>query len=167
MLNRQLMFDDVAKHMAQQRKRSTHDGTCLYRGPNGLKCGIGALIPDANYSPAMDMAMPFEETLRYLDKKYGTIGTVGEWGFASDAIFTQRYLHDTYLSRDWDDGLRRDLFQGALNFAVQYGLDFTVARRVLTRDDDVPASRTVPTFTEENHETYVPTYAPAEFLDSQ
>ena len=43
-------FDTVAKHLLTQRKKS-HDGfnSCLYRGPRGLKCAIGVLIPDSEY----------------------------------------------------------------------------------------------------------------------
>ena len=41
-------FDIVVKHLEQQKKRSvdTNGVVCLYRGPNGAKCAVGALIPD-------------------------------------------------------------------------------------------------------------------------
>lgn len=35
--------------MLEQGKRSTNSEGCMYRGPNGLKCAIGHLIPDNLY----------------------------------------------------------------------------------------------------------------------
>lgn len=34
---------------AQEWVRSVQYGTCLYRGPKGLKCAVGQLIPDNVY----------------------------------------------------------------------------------------------------------------------
>lgn len=60
----QEVFDISSKHLLTQMKRSygsvhiiDDDGievnwqTCLYRGPDGYKCAIGPLIPDADYNP--------------------------------------------------------------------------------------------------------------------
>jgi hypothetical protein len=50
MLTKQEAFDIVAKHLfAQGRRSSSEEGMCLYRGRDGLKCAIGALIPDDQY----------------------------------------------------------------------------------------------------------------------
>ena len=50
------MFDRVVAHARAQRIKSTNplNGACVYRGPNGTKCFIGALIPDDKYEPRMD-----------------------------------------------------------------------------------------------------------------
>jgi hypothetical protein len=47
-LTPQAAFDKVARHLLKQNARSTNEttGECLYRGPNGLRCAIGALIPE-------------------------------------------------------------------------------------------------------------------------
>ena len=46
----QEIFDRVVEHLAQQKKRSMYDkDTCAYRSEDGLKCAIGALIPDEYY----------------------------------------------------------------------------------------------------------------------
>ena len=52
----QQVFDSVYEHMVKQGKRSVSvvDGECMYRGPDGLKCAVGALIPDDIYEPEMD-----------------------------------------------------------------------------------------------------------------
>ena len=50
----QAAFEKVVRHLLRQGKRSSSDGWCQYRGPLGLKCAIGVLIPDEEYVPAMD-----------------------------------------------------------------------------------------------------------------
>lgn len=49
-------FDIVATHLLTQKKKSLVEGdsNCAYRGANGLKCAIGALIPDNSYSESME-----------------------------------------------------------------------------------------------------------------
>ena len=37
-------------------------GHCLYRGPGGLKCGIGMLIPDEKYTPELEDTTPTHPT---------------------------------------------------------------------------------------------------------
>ncbi len=62
MKTRQEAFDTAAAHLLKQGERSsscevypTEDvQACLYRGPNGLKCAIGALISDEHYSPSLE-----------------------------------------------------------------------------------------------------------------
>lgn len=56
----QEVFDQVAKHMLTQNKRSkdirgelSYDG-CLYRSPDGLKCAAGCLIADDEYDPKFE-----------------------------------------------------------------------------------------------------------------
>jgi hypothetical protein len=55
-VNNQEVFDTVARHLLTQQVRSVgedRDG-CRYRGHNGRKCAIGALIPDELYLPEME-----------------------------------------------------------------------------------------------------------------
>jgi hypothetical protein len=45
----------VETHMLKQMKRSvSSDGSCAYRGENGLKCAVGALINDEHYDKSFD-----------------------------------------------------------------------------------------------------------------
>ena len=47
----QEVFDIVSKHLLKQNERSGFsDDSCSYRGPNGLKCAAGILIPDEEYT---------------------------------------------------------------------------------------------------------------------
>lgn len=47
-LTKQAIFDKVATHLLTQKKKSRDPKikTCLYRGPNGLKCAVGCLLRD-------------------------------------------------------------------------------------------------------------------------
>lgn len=53
-MKRQKIFDDVVKHLAQQGKRSIVGDTCVYRRNDGLKCGIGGILPDHLYDEKME-----------------------------------------------------------------------------------------------------------------
>lgn len=58
-MRRQEIFDAVVEHFIQQGApaviRLTNGGvTCCYRTIDGLKCAIGALIPDDLYVPEME-----------------------------------------------------------------------------------------------------------------
>lgn len=55
MLSRQEIFDKVAAHLLSQMKRSQNSTGCAYRGADDTKCAVGCLIPDALYSPDMEL----------------------------------------------------------------------------------------------------------------
>lgn len=56
----QQVFDQVARHMLAQGKRSlginpeTGSDRCAYRGENGMMCAAGCLIGDDEYNAAME-----------------------------------------------------------------------------------------------------------------
>lgn len=51
-MNNQEFFDAVVKALVKQGvpSYSSEDESCMYRGPNGVKCAIGLLIPDEEYN---------------------------------------------------------------------------------------------------------------------
>jgi hypothetical protein len=53
-MNLQEMFEIAVVNLLCQGERSTECGDCLYRGPNGLKCAIGFLIPDEKYNETLE-----------------------------------------------------------------------------------------------------------------
>lgn len=57
-MTNQEVFDKVATHLLTQNKKSIDEeetgNACKYRGPNGLKCAAGILIPDDVYAPCME-----------------------------------------------------------------------------------------------------------------
>jgi hypothetical protein len=63
----QEVFDTVARHLLRQGRQSVGYRGCAYRGPNGLRCAIGCLIPDREYAAAMEgsgIHGPVEAVLR-------------------------------------------------------------------------------------------------------
>ena len=52
----QRIFNKAARHLLKQNKKSEDflSRRCMYRGPNGLKCAVGCLIPDSKYVPNME-----------------------------------------------------------------------------------------------------------------
>lgn len=53
-MTNQEAFNISAGHLLSQMKVSADETNCLYRGPRGLKCAIGCLIPDELYLPEME-----------------------------------------------------------------------------------------------------------------
>jgi hypothetical protein len=50
----QEIFNIVSAHLLNQGQKSVSNGICMYRGPNGLKCAAGCLIPDEEYNPEFE-----------------------------------------------------------------------------------------------------------------
>jgi hypothetical protein len=104
-MNNQELFNKAYVGLAWQGFEQSISVSCLYRGPNGRKCGIGQAIPDELYVPEMD------STFYALDKVPALIGFKGELELAA-AI---QQVHDGAES---PEGMRVALF----NLAVSYGL---------------------------------------------
>ena len=53
-MTKQEVFDKVATHLLTQNKRSLEDTSCVYRAKDGSMCAAGCLIPDEEYTPALE-----------------------------------------------------------------------------------------------------------------
>ena len=58
-MNLQEAYNTARTHLLAQKERATLDPNepdvgCAYRSPNGLKCAIGALIPDELYDSIIE-----------------------------------------------------------------------------------------------------------------
>jgi hypothetical protein len=75
-MNAQEIFDTVARHLMTQgaqalrKKPGLNDETCAYRGDDGKKCAVGALIPDNIYVPEMDQGT--DTSVRALLRRFPT-----------------------------------------------------------------------------------------------
>jgi len=49
-MNKQEVFNKVAKHLLTQNSKSMAFGQCAYRGKDGRMCAVGCLIPDKVYT---------------------------------------------------------------------------------------------------------------------
>ncbi len=64
-LDRQEAFTTMILHLREQarpsmQERGTHTPLCLYRGPDGTKCAVGALIPDEAYHIRLECLTPHD-----------------------------------------------------------------------------------------------------------
>jgi hypothetical protein len=53
-MSKQEIFDTVVTHLRKQNTQSGKGGNCFYR-LGELKCAVGCLISDEDYSPDMEM----------------------------------------------------------------------------------------------------------------
>jgi hypothetical protein len=130
MLNRQLAFDRVAIHLLTQNKESlvpTFDFfggfKCVYRAPDGCKCGIGALIPDDHYRPELEgNGVAALEVWRALDADLGANG--GDIGDVDFMVALQQ-VHDRGKPEQWVSRLSHMARIYSLNtFAIRGFLAF-------------------------------------------
>jgi len=68
----QEVFDQVAEHMLTQDELSMLNGTCVYRGDNGLKCAAGCLIGDDEYNNELMEGFTWADMLDRLDAGIAT-----------------------------------------------------------------------------------------------
>ena len=122
MLSKQTIFDKVVDHARKQGCRSrsqARGGTCYYRHPdNGLKCFIGALMPDNLYQMGMD-GMNEDGSLSGIQDMsdatalFDKYPEVMEQSGLSDDGDTKQFLmdlqsvHDNWPAEDWDMKLAR------------------------------------------------------------
>lgn len=65
------VFDFVVKKLREQGRASANRRRCLYRGPHGMKCAVGQMIPDDLYDPKMDDDGDTCSGLRHILPKIG------------------------------------------------------------------------------------------------
>lgn len=106
-MSKQQTFDKVAAHLRQQQAVSEDpNGDCLYRGPNGLKCAIGALIPDNMYSADFE-GQSADKIAWVLD----------QLGHDVDLCIDLQHVHDWEDVAYWNEALE--------SVADRHGLTFT------------------------------------------
>jgi hypothetical protein len=111
-MNRQEMFNFVATHLLTQKCRSKEfeNGTCMYRGPGGLKCAVGALIPDAIY----DRAFEGESAVSLIERFPEVKQYIPDVDLAQDL----QYIHDDVPTEQWLTALKELAYVQDLNDAV-------------------------------------------------
>lgn len=92
-------FNAVWTHSEQMTERSTKNGLCAYRGKNGNRCFIGALIPDSLYKQRFDDPRHDSSAKLLMQKKWGV--NVKEF-FETEGYSVQVHFLDR-LQRDHDN----------------------------------------------------------------
>ncbi len=122
----QEIFDKVCVHLFTQRTPAMNDGgDCLYRGPDGTRCAVGALIPDDVYEERIEFKDVYGIREWLIEKKlfrFSDVGLLKElqdvhdcWPLGSalappESLATQ--LRDVAEDHDLDDSILTDELVG-------------------------------------------------------
>ena len=107
-MDAQEIFDTVRDHLLQQGKKSLLSiascprppryQACAYRSPDGLKCAVGCLISDEEYSPYME-----KKTVKYLE----AVGLMPERLRGEIRLLELlQHIHDFSSPEKWETKLR-------------------------------------------------------------
>lgn len=124
-LNRRAAFRRAVNGLRKQKAFSNSESEvgivrCLYRAPNGCKCGVGFLIPDTRYTAELEGSNAFQERVAEAVDRRLLQGDSLPLS-ASDLSFLaalQRDLHDdlsTNGSGKWDDLLFEEAVQNFIH----------------------------------------------------
>jgi hypothetical protein len=99
-MDKQAVFDLVSGHLLTQMEKSILPNTsnsCRYRGPSGLMCAAGVLIPDYEYELNME-GMGWDSVV----ERYPKLSLHGLDSFVADL----QQIHDWYPVDFWSERLR-------------------------------------------------------------
>jgi hypothetical protein len=104
-------FDTVVTHLLTQNARSWLDtvgteGGCAYRGENGMKCAVGCLIDDKEYSPDLENLNSYASPVQYAISRSGYLSENDDRGVAL-VYGALQCVHDTKEPKDWEKELKR------------------------------------------------------------
>jgi len=98
----QEIFTKVKAHLLTQNTQSVDSGSnCCYRGPDGLMCAVGCLIPDALYSPSLESRVATSAALQPALRAAGLLDEPGALHLLSDL----QAVHDKSPASFWPDEL--------------------------------------------------------------
>jgi len=110
-MTEQTAFNIVKNHLLTQMTKSIEGNQCLYRGPNGTKCAIGALITDEEYKKIEDARCKDLKVYEVED-----LQIVSLQGLTIDFLEELQIIHDHYEVQDWKNQLE--------TFAEKYNLQY-------------------------------------------
>ena len=126
----QAAFDTATSAIILQGKRSVSiDGTCQYRGPNGLKCAIGHLMTDSQIHAygIMNSEGAHVFTSLLVKELVPDVTSHDEVETVRDFLAALQDAHDnsyasSYTSIDTWKGFVADFTERANTVAIEYGL---------------------------------------------
>lgn len=90
-------FETMVRHLRRQGKRSANaNGTCLYRGPDGLRCAVGCLIPDDQYKRSLE-----GKAAEFITKNVPALRHIGGW-----LLSEMQSVHDEFDPWQWEEGFK-------------------------------------------------------------
>lgn len=116
-MNIQEIFDTVSVHLLTQNEKSQESDfyrSCLYRGPNGLKCAVGCLIKDEFYESSLE---------NYIADSFCVINALELSGIVISEeieclLIGLQNIHDTQEVSDWPNLL--------INKGKEFNLDTSI-----------------------------------------
>ncbi len=100
----QEVFDVVVAHLLTQNRQSlNYEGSCAYRGENGLKCAVGVLIADECYSPTLENRLVSSPLVV---EALACSGVEAE-GELMNLLTALQWIHDDRQPGNWDYELSR------------------------------------------------------------
>jgi hypothetical protein len=108
-----ILMDAAKKTDAQGARSVGSNGLCRYRGPNGLKCFVGHMIPDEEYHSGLEGCLASEE---------GVWDALEGLDYRLVAIVDQCQLYHDYKDR-WSEALKNNPYamQDFLDTLVEVG----------------------------------------------
>lgn len=107
------LFDTVMIGLLKQGKRSVDgDNRCVYRGPDGLKCAAGFLMPDEAFDVDLNNLTIY--TVPYFKNNYNPL----ELQF----IKRMQTIHDNHVSAHPIKSFKDYFFLKMKELGLQYGL---------------------------------------------
>lgn len=108
MITGQELFDIIATHLITQTGLSIDErGKYLYRGPNGLKCAAGFLIPDEDYIPEMEGKLCINSPVKEVLQREG---------YDPSEVSVYQQIHDCCSNEIYHTQIRGLLFAHAKDY---------------------------------------------------
>lgn len=97
-------FNKVVAFARKQNKRCQElDGSCRYRGSNGERCFVGALIPDDLYSSDMEGATAKDIIADYKGVGVALLPSDIDREDGIDFFTSMQAIHDQSSASEWED----------------------------------------------------------------
>lgn len=137
-------FDFAAEYVFRQGEQSFETTACLYRGPRGLKCAIGSLLPDSLYETGMEQKgfvnydkFPVRVQEYFKEHHPGLFLTGKVFERGHENYFVERIL-GVMIQKAHDDttftkgpGFQREFLASMLSVANVHKLDTTVVDKLV------------------------------------
>ena len=124
-MNQQDVFDRVVAHAREQGRRSMlPTGSCAYRGEDGTKCFIGALITDEAYHRGLECQGASSHEVH---EALAASGVVVETTEDVNLCSRLQTIHDETGVAGWD--IRNHWETEFQNVAQQFGLTYTPPKK--------------------------------------
>lgn len=113
----QQIFDTVVKWLRQQGCQSkADDESCFYRGPAGLKCAVGILLPDSAYNLLMEGNTVLDLVRENKARHWLPDDLANEFTTHMNLLMDLQHAHDSSLPINWEIGFQEIAYEHGLTY---------------------------------------------------